>query len=183
MAFMQLLGSCYQQAEPETYLIPSDFTGVVNILFNQNGMPVKYKNAYGRDTIYRPKVGKPIKYENGRRVYEIPASGILLTKFKDTYGFIDRKYFLVNGNGLRTPLKVFTYDYNKDGTIKWIVPNKREKGIFGDGTSGSYGNMNISFEDFTVGSFNDLDSLYSKNYRINFDEKIQAATGLTLNGK
>lgn len=183
IAFMQLLISCNQKAEPETYLIPSDFNGEVNILFNQNGIPVKYKNEYGRDTIYTPKLGNPIKYENGRRIYEIPANGILLTQFKDTYGFIDKKYFSVNNNGERMPMKVFDYEYNKDGTIKWVVNNKNEKGIFGDGTTGSYGNINIAFEDFIVCSYCELDSFYTNEYRINFDGNIEKITGLTLNFK
>ena len=70
ISFVQIVSSCYQRAEPETYLIPSNFTGEVNILFNQNGVPTKYKNEYGQDTIYTPKIGNPMKYENGRRVYE-----------------------------------------------------------------------------------------------------------------
>ena len=89
-----MISSC-QRAEPETYLIPSEFKGKVQIIFNQNAIPVKYKNEYGRDTIYTPQLGNPIKYESGRRVYEIPSNGILLTQFKNNDGFIDRKYFLI----------------------------------------------------------------------------------------
>ena len=49
--------------ESETYLIPQGFTGRVNVIFSR-------------------KDGAPTKYENNRRVYEIPANGVLLTQFK-----------------------------------------------------------------------------------------------------
>ena len=49
---LQAITSCYQKAEPETYLIPSFYTGKVNILFNQTSIPVKYTNEYNKDTIY-----------------------------------------------------------------------------------------------------------------------------------
>ena len=45
--------SCQNQPEPEDYLIPEGFKGRVNVIFNQQN-------------------GVPAKYENGRRVYEIP---------------------------------------------------------------------------------------------------------------
>ena len=104
ITFIQIVSSCGQKAEPETYLIPSNFTGEINILFKQNGVPYKDKNKYGRDTTYTPALGKPPKYENGRRVYEIPSDGILLTQFTPNPGFTDTKYFSVDSNGKRTLL-------------------------------------------------------------------------------
>ncbi|HMH20158.1 MAG TPA: hypothetical protein VK563_00210 [Puia sp.] len=180
IACMQMLSSCYSKAEPETYLIPSSFSGKVNILFNQNGIPVKYKNEYGKDTIYVPQIGKPIKYEDGRRVYEIPSSGILLSQFKNNDGFINRKYFLVDSNGKRISLEIFELEHYKRDSTRWVVNDKNEKGIFGDGTSGSYRNMNIPYQDFTVSSYNGLDSFYTKEHQNNFNDRIEKITGLTL---
>ena len=51
MLAMLMISSCIQIAEPETYLVPSAFSGYVNILFNK-------------------KEGSSKKYENNRRVYE-----------------------------------------------------------------------------------------------------------------
>ena len=183
IAIMQILSSCGQKAEPETYLIPSNYTGEVNILFNQTGVPIKYKNEYGRDTMYIPKSGAPVKYENGRRLYEIPQDGILLTQFKENDGFIDRQYYSVGSNSKRTPLKVFKFEHFKQDSAGYIVDDPHEKGIFGDGTSGSYGNMNVFFQDFTVCSYNQLDSFNTKEYRRYFDDKIEKVTGITLNLK
>lgn len=182
IAFMQMLSSCYQKAEPETYLIPANFTGRVEILFNQNGVPYEDKNKYGRDTIYTPQMGKPIKYENGRRIYEIPSSGILLTQFKINDGFIDTKYFSIDGNGKRTPLEVFELEHYKRDSTRWIVKDKNKKGIFASGTNGSYG-MHIPFQFFIVSSYDELDSFYTKEYQTNFDDKIEKVTGITLNLK
>jgi hypothetical protein len=179
IAIMQmLLSSCYQKAEPETYLIPSDFTGRVEILFNQNGVSIEYKNEYGHD-LYTWN-GKPSRYEDGRRVYEIPPDGILLTQFKNNDGFIDRRYFLVDANSNRTLLKIFELDHFKRDSTRWVVKDVNEKGIFGDGTCGSYGNMNIPYQYFIVSSRNGLDSFYTKEYESAFDTKIGKVTGLTL---
>ena len=63
-----------------------------------------------------------------------------------------------------------------------MVSDRNKKGIFGDGTSGSYG-MHIPFQDFTVCSYNQLDSFNAKEYRRYFDDKIEKITGITLNLK
>src|SRR6185312_14368855 len=107
-------------SEPETYLIPAGYTGRVNIIFNRIN-------------------GEPPKYENGRRVYNIPTSGILLTQFKDEYGITDHKYYHIRNDGTRLPIRIFQTEYNKDGTTKWSINNPDEMGIFLDGTTGAYG--------------------------------------------
>jgi len=179
IALASSLNSC-DKAEPETFLIPANYVGEVNILFNQNGRPVKHRNEAGHDTIYVPRVGMPIKYEDGRRLYEIPSDGILLTRFKENDGFIDRQYYSVDSNGKRTPLEVFKFEHFARDSAGYEVSDKYKIGIFGDGTSGSYGNMNIFYQDFTVCNYNQLDSFSRKDYRRNFDDKLEKATGLIL---
>ena len=176
IALMQVISSC-KRAEPETYLIQSTFSGEVNIIFNQNGIPVRYKNKYNRDTVYIPRIGESIRYENGRRLYEIPLSGILLTQFKENDGFIDREYSSVDSAGRRIPLEVFKFEHYKRDSAGWVVKNANTKGIFGDGTSGSYGNMHIFFQDFTVSTYRQLDSLFTKKYLKDFENKINESIG------
>jgi len=144
--------------EPETYLIPQGFTGRVNVIFSR-------------------KDGIPPKYENGRRVYEIPPSGILVTQFKDEYGFIDHQFYYIDSNGKRTPLKIYKYDYNKDGTVKWIVKDSTEIGIFSDGTTGQYGNPPnaVWWQEFVVASYNGLDTLEPLN---SFEDRVRKAIDL-----
>ena len=66
---------------------------------------------------------------------------------------------------IRTSNYYTAYAYKRDST-RWIVNDKSKKGIFGDGTSGSYGNEHIFFQDFIVSSYNSLDSFYPKNIKI-----------------
>lgn len=135
------LSSCSQEAEPEAYLIPKGFKGRANVIFNRED-------------------GVPPKYEDGRRLYEIPANGILLTQFKDEYGFVDRLYYYVDSNSKRTPLHVYKHDYNPDGTIRWIVKDSSEVGIFLDGTTGQYNNKDntksVKWQEFAVYSYREL---------------------------
>lgn len=63
-----LLLSC-DRAEQEVIIIPKDYTGYVLIIFNQ------------------PNGTAPI-YENERRIYTIPANGILKTKFSPNPGWM-----------------------------------------------------------------------------------------------
>jgi hypothetical protein len=137
--------------EPETYLIPEGFKGRVNIIFNQ------------------PK-GVPAKYENGRRIYQVPIDGILLTQFKDEYGIIDHKYYYIDGRGNKKGLRIFNYEYNKDGTTKWIIKDGHEVGVFFDGTTGAYGNGNIKYQEFRVSDYFSLDSMESKG---NFLKRLE----------
>lgn len=160
--------SCSNNPEPEDYLIPKDFTGRVNIVFNQ-------------------KNGIPAKYENGRRVYEIPDDGILLTQFKDEYGLVNRKYYYIDSSGKKTALEIYQYEYNKDGTTKWMIKNKNETGVFLDGTTGQYGNdgdsRTVKYQEFVVSNYSELDSFFTEEYKRKFDDKIEKITGLTLNLK
>ena len=164
VAFVNLiaLNSCSQNPEPETYLIPQGFTGRVNVVFNRED-------------------GAPHKYENGRRVYQIPANGILLTQFKDEYGVVDRLYYYVDSNGKRTPLHVYKHDYNTDGTVKRIVTDSNEVGIFLDGTTGQYNNSDntksVKWQEFAVYSYKGLDKMEPMD---SFTNRVKKFIGFDL---
>lgn len=154
-----ILSSCNQKPEPETYLIPKGFTGRATVIFNQ-------------------KEGVPAKYENDRRVYEIPANGILLTQFKDEYGFVDHQYYYVDSSGNRAALPIFKYEYNKDGTTTWIIKNQNEVGVFLDGTTGQHSEgTSAPFQLFIVSSYKGLDTIESNDH---FDERINKLIGTNL---
>src|SRR5579872_1899917 len=140
--------------EAESYYIPESFKGRVNIIFNQSK-------------------GESSTYENGRRVYQVPANGILLTQFKDEYGIVDHQYYYIDGRGNKKPLPIFKYEYNKDGSTKWIIKDKYEIGIFLDGTTGGYGNSNIKYQEFIVSDYATLDSFYLSKYKNDFTRQLQ----------
>lgn len=144
--------------ESEIYLIPQGFTGKVNIIFNQ------------------PKGAAP-KYEEGERVYQIPANGILLTQFNDEYGLVDRQYFYADSSNRRTPLRKLKDDDFNDSTAN----NRRDEiGIFYDGTSGVYGNSAdpkaLHYQEFTVSDFNSLDGFFKPEYQAEFKRKLKEVT-------
>jgi hypothetical protein len=154
MPFFMNITGCYNNPEPETYLIPKGFRGRVSIIFNQ-------------------KDGAPIRYENGRRIYEIPSNGILLTQFKDEYGIINHEYYYVDSFGSRYGLPIYQDEHKNDGTITPVVKNMNEIGIFLDGTTGVYGNTDdirsVKWQEFIVTnytSYNRLEPLDSFENRV-----------------
>jgi len=155
---MQFLISCHQQAEPETYIIPESFTGKVNIIFNR-------------------KEGSEKKYEDGRRVYEVPNDGILLTQFTTNDGFINRKYYYKSQSGELKLLHTLASD-----TTAREKADKNEIGIFLDGTSGVYGNSGtpsaLEYQEFVVSNYNRIDSFFTDGYKKIFYKKIEKISGL-----
>ncbi|MFS4469710.1 DUF6843 domain-containing protein [Maribacter sp. 2210JD10-5] len=155
-----IFSNCVMKTEPETYLIPSDFRGRVNIIYDQ-------------------KCGMETEFENDRRVYRIPDDGILLTKFKTPSGLIDHKYFLVDNNGNRTELtKMDVRDYNEEytNTKNPNEPPRDTLGIFG---WGGLGNMigtgyteSVSFQSFSVSTYDSLNNFKGRK-SMDFDNLIQ----------
>ena len=86
---LPLLLSCFSRAEPEKHFIPDGYTGSIVI-------------------IYGDSAGQEANYENGFRVYKIPASGVLRTKFEHPKGWIadDKRQFFYYDSGRITPIKV-----------------------------------------------------------------------------
>lgn len=69
-----MLGLLYPSKSyyPERILVPNGYIGWIFIFYDQ-------------------KNGEIEKYEDGRRLYKIPANGILKTKFKDNEGWMDNR--------------------------------------------------------------------------------------------
>lgn len=117
-------------ADKEIHLLPKGFTGIVIIRFNS-------------------EQGKNEQYEDGKRVYEIPANGILDTKFKPNEGWSDFPvYFYVDGNK-RLPLTKKVYSPNI-GTAKSDITNN-----------------NITFVSYIVSDEKHIDSLYKIRESLN----------------
>ncbi len=154
--FILGLNSCSEQKpEAEIYLIPNSYRGKVNIIFNQ---------AKGQD----------IKYEKGKRVYRIPANGILLTKAKPEYGFTKHEYYFVDSSGSRMPINIL-FDNHK---------NTNEVGIYRDGTVGTYGNdsndQNLKFQEFYVTDKKSLNKYFSVQYNNDFLKEVKKLTAINF---
>ncbi|HEX8334937.1 MAG TPA: hypothetical protein VF622_20090, partial [Segetibacter sp.] len=60
----------------------------------------------------------PKEFEGFRRVYKIPETGVLFTKFKQTQGIHNRKFFYVTNNGNRKELGILDHrGYNESYTV------------------------------------------------------------------
>lgn len=69
-----------RKAEPETFLIPDGFRGELVVFYDE-------------------PCGSAPKRVDGRRIYEIPESGVLVTAFDKNKGYLDRKFFFVSNDG------------------------------------------------------------------------------------
>jgi len=72
--FLAAFAGCIERADPTSHFVPSGYIGEVFIIF---GVPD----------------GAPPATRDGRRIYEIPPSGILRTQFPPTYGWSKPLYF------------------------------------------------------------------------------------------
>lgn len=118
-------------ADNEIHLLPKGFTGIVIIRFNAEN-------------------GKEERYEDGKRVYEIPANGILDTKFKINEGWSDLpKLYYLDGNK-RTPI------------IKYKVYSQQIGGAISDIT-----NKEVSYISYILSDEKHVDSLYTVLERMN----------------
>lgn len=133
-----LVGATYScnGPEPEIYLIPNDFRGRVVILINQ-------KNGISRE------------YEGSSRVYKIPASGVLKTKFSSNTGSfdLDKMKFYYADSVSREEIPIFKVQ--KDTTLSTSQIFYYANGIFAD--------RKIEYIEFIVAPYYLKDSFFSKN--------------------
>ncbi|MDQ3634749.1 MAG: DUF6843 domain-containing protein [Aridibacter sp.] len=73
------------KAQPETFLIPQNYRGEIQIIFDE-------------------QCGQELKYIDGRRIYEFSNDGLIITKASQTFGVVDREFYLINEYGNRTEL-------------------------------------------------------------------------------
>lgn len=129
-----LLTSCSKYAEPETFLIPDNYTGVIVIVFEQND---------GEDKLYKGE----------KRIYEIPKNGILYTKFTRPEGVLSQEFYY-KSNQLRKiepilleeePLSSSSYILDEYGGQNSLI----SKGGISKGQSTDYPTLKWMY--FTIG--------------------------------
>lgn len=130
LSLMLAVSSCFNQAEPEIHLIPKGYKGPVIIIFDE-------------------KNGKPEKYEDGSRVYEIPKDGILRTQFKQ-----QKEGYIAPGK-----LKYYYYDEGSRAEIEYLQSTQN---VADDGKNYVFGKeLSQKTVRYLVGKLNEGDAYFS----------------------
>jgi hypothetical protein len=144
----QFLWYQFRKVPEETFLIPQGYRGKIHIHFNKT-------------------CGQVAEVENGRRQYNIPATGILLSQFTDKQGFIDQQYFLVDSLGKQTLLpQLDVRDYNEEWTTE-KNPSEPSRDILGVFHAGRVGNDGMY--EFYISSYRQLTDSFDFQYDKSFD--------------
>ncbi len=145
---MAFLTACETERTPETFLLPENFKGFFYIVYEQT-------NGQGK------------VFEQNRRIYNIPITGVLFTKFKNDWrsikfenGTINQQFYFVDDNGKRKRIKVLdTGDFNNEATInlKKQQYSRDSLGVFfiSAGTI-SNGKITLTTDQYYIGKYNDL---------------------------
>ncbi len=144
-----LLIACETDRTPETFLLPDNFKGFFYIVYNQTG-------------------GQDKAFEKNRRLYKIPMTGVLFTKFKNDWGSIkfengeiNQQFYFSNNKGKRVKIKVLDIgDFNNKATT---YPKKEElysrdslaAYFISAGTIGN-GETTLTTDQYYIGSYDDL---------------------------
>jgi hypothetical protein len=123
-------GSMYvwDRAQPETYLVPEGFEGPVFIVFDQSG-------------------ADPLTIAGGRRIIEVPRSGIVVTSSPEAEGWKNPEVFRVTNAGKREPVAT---DWSGSDTVAAAVHTHwlpTRVGASADGAAP----RSLSYEAFTLG--------------------------------
>ncbi|GAA5031385.1 hypothetical protein GCM10011506_20900 [Marivirga lumbricoides] len=110
-----LFFSCVEDGEDSIRLIPKGYEGPVLIIFNQSE-------------------GEPKEYENGKRIYRVPESGVLKTQFESNYGLQKHQFFYVDSLGNREEIP-FIIVQEQDSLSK--VNDRTKVYAFGEGAIGN----------------------------------------------
>lgn len=132
--------SCRTNSEPEVFLIPSNYEGVVIVLFSQLN-------------------GEQEKYLDNRRLYDIPQNGVLATRFTKTkHGELNQRFYYKDNNGNKKT-ELIPYSFGKADEQKNYIMN----GVYGEFTSEldsfDSSKYRVQYRMFTVGKIKDKDRL------------------------
>jgi hypothetical protein len=139
----------FSRAEAEVHLIPDGYVGQVVI-------------AFDRDE------GTPEKYENKTRVYEIPAIGILKSKFPRNDGTHHIwKFYYVKADGTKRDLPYFL-------DLREVpVADRNIIAVYALGSvsaPSNRGGRDMSFFTYVVGKVSDSKSLIAEQHKTNLND-------------
>lgn len=141
--------SCKKEnGEDSIRLIPEGYTGPVVIIFNQSD-------------------GTPVKYEDNKRVYEIPKSGILKTQFSKNTGFQINEFYYVSDKGKRTKIEYLSAPKDSSNSInnKKVYAYAEEYSGEGEGFNPEKGKYKIYPSiSFYIGNLNNIEKSFKEKY-------------------
>ena len=134
--------SCHFRGDDEIYLIPNQFTGPVFILFNQPN-------------------GEHLQYENGKRIYEIPPDGILLTRdeFNAGWRYPGQFFYVEKDRRIEVPFVLEVHNL-KDDVIQACCVTSGRAAKTGNGPW-------VEYLQFYVGTKDQIHESSLKRERIN----------------
>jgi hypothetical protein len=135
-------GSCRLRGEDEIYLLPNQFKGTVFVFFNQ-------------------PTGKPVKHENGKRVYEIPEGGVLVTQspFNEGYHYPAEVFYTADQARTKIPFVIEARDLKHETVQACCIST----GKAAKTPSGPW----VEYLEFYVGTKEQIDDASSKREKIN----------------
>ena len=134
-------------AEDQSFVLSNGFTGRVIIFFGQQD-------------------GTPAKYEYGRRVFEVPDSGILKSQLSPNPGWrrFDKYFYLVNGIRIEVPYVVEPRD---------LDPDKVQACCFSSGRAAKTPNDGfVQYVQFYVGTKAEINDAFKKAEKVNPSDLI-----------
>lgn len=107
------------KAEPEVFLIPKDLRGEIVVFYDE-------------------PCGLPPVYENGRRIYQIPDSGVLITAFKENTGHLDQKFYFIDEFADKTAMPRFHWQSYESERNNWHYMHSTAVADFTKDTVGAF---------------------------------------------
>jgi hypothetical protein len=138
------ISSCSKKDE-DVFILPEGYVGYIAIIFNQDE-------------------GTAEKYVDGKRVYEIPPSGILKTKFNADYGWAKFPEFYYGSlEGKKIPYK---YDFKNLPTDSIVAFG----GTTGKANRDLEGTSFVSFSNFYIGNKQQIEEAVDEASKLNYIE-------------
>ncbi|WP_156305420.1 DUF6843 domain-containing protein [Sphingobacterium endophyticum] len=121
------LSGCTSKGEDNIYLLENGYTGKVIIIYNE-------------------QMGAEIEYEGNKRLYRIPASGVLKTQFSIDQGYKLFPEFYYDNNGERLGIPVVV-DLTENDENRVVVTLSTIGKLYN-----AYGKIGLEYSVFYVGS-------------------------------
>jgi hypothetical protein len=153
-------------AQPETFLIPDKFKGVIYVVHDET-------------------LGENKEFEGIRRIYKIPETGVLFTQFPVTKGILTQDFYYISADGKRTKLgELDAREFNDTWTInpRPTEPPRDSLAVFNQGSTGQLtiktdNSKQLDYRAFNVGTYNEIRTGFDFIYETTVDSLRKAKSG------